>query len=174
MGFFKQEYWEYIAIPFSRGSSWLRDETWVSCIAGGFFTIQATREAPFFTLLFASEVKLLSRIRLSVTLTLCNPNSLRPHGLQPTRLLSPWNFPGKSTGVGCHFLLQGIFPTQGLNPGLPRCRQTLYRLSLVSYCYYDAILHKQLSTFEKSSLLLLLFLNFRVSFLLPLVRIAFC
>ena len=33
--------------------------------------------------------------------------------------LSPWNFPGKSTGVGCHFLLQGIFPTQGLNPGLP-------------------------------------------------------
>ena len=34
-----------------------------------------------------------------------------------------------STGVGCHFLLQGIFPTQGLNPGLPHCRQTLYRLS---------------------------------------------
>ena len=38
-------------------------------------------------------------------------------------------FPGNSTGVGCHFLLQGIFPTQGLNPGLPHCRQTLYRLS---------------------------------------------
>ena len=38
-------------------------------------------------------------------------------------------FLGKSTGVGCHFLLQGIFPTQGLNPGLPHCRQTLYRLS---------------------------------------------
>ena len=38
-------------------------------------------------------------------------------------------FPGKSTGVGCHFLLQGIFPTQGLNPGLLHCRQTLYRLS---------------------------------------------
>ena len=40
---------------------------------------------------------------------------------QPTRLLSPWDFPGKSTRVGCHFLLQGIFPTQGSNPGLPRC-----------------------------------------------------
>ena len=38
-------------------------------------------------------------------------------------------FPGKSTGVGCHFLLQGIFPTQGLNPGLPHCRQMLYHLS---------------------------------------------
>ena len=33
-------------------------------------------------------------------------NSSRPHGLQPTRLLHPWDFPGKSTGVGCHFLLQ--------------------------------------------------------------------
>ena len=41
--------------------------------------------------------------------------TLRPHGLQPTSLLCPWNFPGKNTGVGCHFLLQGIFSTQGLN-----------------------------------------------------------
>ncbi|CAN0476709.1 unnamed protein product [Rangifer tarandus platyrhynchus] len=55
--------------------------------------------------------------------------SLRPHGLQPPRHLRPWDFPGKSTGVGCHCLLQGIFPTQGLNPGLPHCRQTLYPLS---------------------------------------------
>ena len=38
-------------------------------------------------------------------------------------------FPGNSTGVDCHFLLQGIFPTQGSNPGLPHCRQMLYRLS---------------------------------------------
>ena len=50
-------------------------------------------------------------------------NSLRPHGLQPARLLCPWYFPGNNTGVGCHFLLQGVFPTQGLNPGLPHCRQ---------------------------------------------------
>ena len=45
-------------------------------------------------------------------------NSLRPHGLQPTRLLCPWDYLGKNTGVGCHFLLQGIFPSQGSNPGL--------------------------------------------------------
>ena len=38
----------------------------------------------------------------------------------------PWDFPGKNTGVGCHFLLQGTFPIQGLNPGLLHCRQTLY------------------------------------------------
>ena len=41
--------------------------------------------------------------------------SLWTHRLLPTRLFCPWNFPGKNTGVGCHFLLQGIFPIQGLN-----------------------------------------------------------
>ena len=45
------------------------------------------------------------------------------------QLICPWDFPGNSTGVDCHFLLQGIFLTQGLNPGLPHCRQTLYCLS---------------------------------------------
>ena len=45
-------------------------------------------------------------------------NSLRPHGLRPTRVLCPWSLPGKNTGVDCHALLQGIFLTQGLNPGL--------------------------------------------------------
>ena len=43
------------------------------------------------------------------------PDSVRPHGLQPAKLLRPWDFPGKDTGVGCHALLQGIFPTQGLS-----------------------------------------------------------
>ena len=57
--------------------------------------------------------------------TLCDPTDL----LQPTRFLCPWGFPGKNTGVGGHFLLQEIFPTQGLKPGLPHCRQTLYHLS---------------------------------------------
>ena len=48
--------------------------------------------------------------------------TLQPHGLEPARLLCPWDFPAKNTGVGCHLLLQGIFLTQGLNPGLPHCR----------------------------------------------------
>ena len=50
--------------------------------------------------------------------------SLPPHGLS-----SPWNSPGQYTGVGSISLLQGIFPTQGSNPGLPHCRQILYQLS---------------------------------------------
>ena len=49
--------------------------------------------------------------------TLCNP------------IICPWNSPGKNTGVGCHSLLQGIFPTQGSNPDLPYCRWILYQLS---------------------------------------------
>ena len=51
-------------------------------------------------------------------------NSLRPHGLY-----SPCNSPGQNTGLGSLFLLQRIFPIQGLNPGLPHCRQILYQLS---------------------------------------------
>ena len=51
-------------------------------------------------------------------------DSLQPHGLY-----SPLNSPGQNTGVGNLSLLQGIFPTQGSNPGLPYCRQILYQLS---------------------------------------------
>ena len=52
-------------------------------------------------------------------LQLC-PNSLQPHGLQPARLLCPWDSPGKNTGVGCHAILQGIFLTQGSRLCLPQ------------------------------------------------------
>ena len=49
--------------------------------------------------------------------------------LRPHRLYSPWNSPGQNTGAGSLSLLQGIFSTQGSNPGLPHCRQMLYQLS---------------------------------------------
>ena len=54
--------------------------------------------------------------------------TLQSHGLQPVRLPCPWDSPGKSTGAGCHAPLQGIFPTQGLNPGLLHCRRILCQL----------------------------------------------
>ena len=47
----------------------------------------------------------------------------------PWRTIQSWNSPGQNTGVDCHSLLQGIFPTQGWNPGLPHCRQIPYQLS---------------------------------------------
>ena len=69
------------------------------------------------------------------------------HGLWPIRLLCPWGSPGKNSGVGCYFLLQGIFLTQGSNPGIPHSRQTLYRLShkgikdkLFRYCKVPGLL----------------------------------
>ena len=49
--------------------------------------------------------------------------------LRPQELYSPWNCPGQNTGVGNLSLLQWIFPTQGLNPGLPHSGQILYQLS---------------------------------------------
>ena len=56
--------------------------------------------------------------------TLCNPMDCSPPGSSVHG-----DSPGKSTGVGCHALLQGIFPSQGSNPGLPHCRQIFYHLS---------------------------------------------
>ena len=56
-------------------------------------------------------------------------DSLQPHGLKPPRLVCLWDSPGRNTGMGCYFLLQGIFPTQGSNLGLLHCRQILYHLS---------------------------------------------
>ena len=71
----------------------------------------------------------------------CSLPGFSVHGIFQARVLewvaiafsmtpySPWNSPGQNTGVGSLFLLQGIFPTQGSNPGLPQCRQILYQLS---------------------------------------------
>ena len=101
---------EWVAVPFSRGSSQPRDGTQVSCIAGGFFTLWTTKKKE-------SEVA-------QSCLTLCDPMDCSPpgsfiHGILQARILE-W------VAIS---LPQEIFLTQGLNPGLPHCRQTLYHLS---------------------------------------------
>ena len=63
-------------------------------------------------------------VRRSVTSSIFCPSEL-----ELTRLLCPWDPPDRNTGVGSHSHLQGIFPTQGLNPGLLYYRQILYQLS---------------------------------------------
>ena len=97
---------EWIAIFFSRGSPSPWGQIQVSCTAGIFSTNWGMREAQ-------SESE--SHPVMS--------NSLWPDGL------SPWDSPGQNTGAGSLSLLQGIFPTQGSNPGLPHCRWILYQLS---------------------------------------------
>ena len=85
-GIFQASVLERVALSFSRGSSQPREHTQVSRIVGA----------------LPSE-SLLLRLLLSRSVV---SDSVRPEGLQPTRLLRPWDSPGKNTGVGCHFLLQ--------------------------------------------------------------------
>ena len=138
---------EWVAISSSRGSSWPRDQTHISCVPciGRWILYRcATWEVRIYSLLLLLLSRF-SRVWLCATpqmaahqappslgfsrqehwsgLPFPSPmhesekwkwsrsvlsDSSRPHGLQPTRLLRPWDFPGKSTGVGCHCLLQYI------------------------------------------------------------------
>ena len=94
---------EWAAISFSRGSSWPRAWTHISFIGRRILYNWVTRGAKT---------------------NMCD--YLRPHVLQPSRLLCPWNSSGKNTREGCHALLQGIFLTQGSNPHVLHCRQSFY------------------------------------------------
>ena len=80
---------EWFAMPSSRGSSQPRDRIHISCI----FTTSATCCCCCCCCCWVASVV---------------SDSVRPHGLQPTRLLRPWDFPGKSTGLGCHCHLGSI------------------------------------------------------------------
>ena len=99
---------EWVAIPFSKGSSQPRDRTWVSLNAGRFFTNWATREKnnryehKYLMLLLAN---CFSRVWLFASLWTVAHCSL----------CCPWDSPGKNIRVDCYACLLGIFPTQGLN-----------------------------------------------------------
>ena len=77
-----------------------------------------------------------ARMKIAGRNTKSSPTLLRPHRLLPARLLCPWGSPGKNTGVGCHFLLQGIFPTQGLNAHLLHGQTDSLPLSHPHYHYH--------------------------------------
>ena len=144
---------EWVAIPFSRVSSHPKHWTWSPalqadsirselpgkpcwfrshCLNTGLCAIRTSDEASQLgmireTMLEAWQVcvtgnslsRLLSRTKVKMGVAQSCP-TLWPHGLY-----SPWNPPGQNTGVGSLSLLQGTFPTQGSNPGLPHCGQNL-------------------------------------------------
>ena len=56
---------------------------------------------------------------MCVSVSQSSPDSLKPLGLKPPKLLCPWDSPGKNTGVGCHSFLQGNLPDPGTEPGSP-------------------------------------------------------
>ena len=118
MGFFRQEYWSGLPCP---PPADLPDpgiepvSLMFPALTGGFFTTSTTYNSFSFAVLC---------LVTQSCLTLCDPMncSLPDSSVHGDSL-------GKNTGVGYHALLQGIFPTQGSNPGLPHCRQILYHLS---------------------------------------------
>ena len=128
MGFSRQEYWSGLPCPPpgdlpDPGTESLSQATPV--LAGGFFTTGI--------MFFAMPMYLVMS------------DSLQPFGLQPTRLLCLWGFPGKNIGAGCHFLLQGIFPSQESNPRLLcrlHCRRILYQLSHQGSLFFKAMIFK--------------------------------
>jgi len=84
-------------------------------------------------------------IHAQLCLTLCHPMNCS----LPTRLLCPWNFPGKNTGVGCHFLLQGIFLTQWSEPSSPVSAALTGRLFTTEQpCYIDVFAVPSFLTFK--------------------------
>ena len=121
---------------------WRRMDTCV-CMAGSICCSPKTIR------ILLNWLRVLSHYACSVTSAVSN--SVQPHGPQPTRLRCPWDSPGRNTGVGCHALLQGIFPIQGSNWGLLwllHCRQILYLWAtweaLISYGWLYILSHVQL------------------------------
>ena len=104
--FSRPEYWSELAVTFSRLPSQPRDWTQVSHTGGRFFAIWATKGIQKFLNIVCVCV---------ISCSVMSDSFAAPWTIAHQAPLS-WNSPGKSTGVGCHFLLQGIFPTQGLNP----------------------------------------------------------
>ena len=106
----------YIKMELASRPKWLRTcfpPTW---IYGGLFKTHETEDYSLWRIILHIEGQPLNFMcMLSHSIM---SDSLWPHGQDPTRLLSPWDFPGKNTGVGYHLLLQWIFPTLGSNPCL--------------------------------------------------------
>ena len=97
-------------------------------LAGGFITTESAGSSPFSKILKNWSVVDLQYC-VSVRCEWSESRSVVSDSLWPPGLCSPWNSPGQNAGVGRLSHLQGIFPTQGLNPSLPHCRRILYQLS---------------------------------------------
>ena len=119
-GIFQIRILEWAAISYSRGSPRPRDRTGISCaspaLAGGFFNTAQPGKPRW----KSKKRTVCACVYVCVCVCVYSvvSDSLWPHELWPARLFCPWDFPGKNTGMGCHFLLQEIFQIQRLNPHL--------------------------------------------------------
>ena len=132
---------EWVAISFSMGSSWPKDQTYISCIGKWILYHWATGGSRY----MLQDDFYFQKINLyfpwwSESLSAMS-DSLQPHGLH-----SLWNSPDKNTGVGCHFILHWIFLTQGSNPSLTHYQANSLPLNqqgspYVAYCM--SIIHQE-------------------------------
>ena len=133
-------YWSFGISPDFQDSYCFRDKTYFQTHFMCFGKSSWCFPSIYWSITNIKHLKAKSEVAQSCP-TLCNP------GLQPARLLCPWNSPGKNTRVGCYFLLQGIFPTQGSNPCLLyllHCRQILYHWSTWEALKLNMPLFKQI------------------------------
>ena len=119
MGILQARKPEWVAMPSSRGSSQPRDGTQVFRIAGRFFTESPGKPKKVFIISFSVTVKVAQSCLTLYDLMDYSPPASSVHG----------DSPGNNTGVGCHALLQGIFPTQESNRSLLHCRWIIYQMS---------------------------------------------
>ena len=104
-----------------------------------------TQESDFVSLVTKVMSNLLKQMKQHLEESESESLSVMSHSLRPHGLYSPWNSPGQNTGMGSLSLLQGIFLTQGSNPGLPHCRRSLYQLSHKGSLYPWSISSKSLA-----------------------------
>ena len=125
MGFSRQEYWSVLSCspPGDLPQPGIKPVSLTSpALASKFLTTRATSEVPEIWMKWKKVTQTCRKWTESCSVV---SNSLLLHGY------SPWNSLGQNTGAGSLSLLQGIFPTQGSNPGLLHCRWILYQLSHV-------------------------------------------
>ena len=123
MGFSRQEYWSGLPFPSPGDLPDPRTEPGSPALEADALTSEPLFKNEILREMCISPPSVVSSVAQSCP-TLCDPMDCSlVHGI-----LHPWDSSGKNTGVGYHFLLQGIFPTQGSNPGLQLCRRILYLL----------------------------------------------
>ena len=108
---------EWVAMPSSRRSSWPRDRTHTSCIAGRFFILWATQIKTTVRYHFTPVRKCSAHSTALCYVSSVMSDSLWPHGLEPARLLWPWNSPRQEYWSGLPFPTPGDVPSRGIKPG---------------------------------------------------------
>ena len=116
---FQQEYWSRLPFPSPEDLSNPGIEPGYPTLQADFLPTELSGKPSLCRHSILSNTKQI-RVGVCTHVHICSvmSDSFQPQGLYPARLLCPWNFPSKNTGAGCHFLLQGIFPTQGLTLSL--------------------------------------------------------